>query len=392
VRAEGSNVIRHLDRFYMNKRNTVGEAIFVRDLRSYEAPVDDDPVPGSIVMSDASPEPLIMGAQYAQALEKPAPLPPKPKPTFDPSKLPPAANDNTISRKGTYGKPIASAAANRLLGLLGLASAGYQLGDMAGRWYVGPDGVMGGAIGDYLRGQVPFSSPQAGYVAGLPWHFGQNSQIANANDLLSLKAGHAVDFRTMNPDELEQLLKKPWPSAEKLKENEKTRTKPAPLPQTDTVRVDEKDKKWPCLVGPYNQISKVCPGEAHHIVPDMALRYGNRTDGIKGEGRIPNAPSFGQGMTVCLRDDMHSGLHSSLNSTLGALGSASTPSGTAPMNKILRESQKSIDQIAGLPKDCKEKAKLAAELQIARLGRQPGRTTLSLPSPAATTVLKRGYY
>jgi hypothetical protein len=68
VRAEGSPVIRHLDRFWMNKRNTVGEAIFVRDTKSYEAPRDDDPVPGSLVMSDASPEPLIMGAQYAQTM------------------------------------------------------------------------------------------------------------------------------------------------------------------------------------------------------------------------------------------------------------------------------------------------------------------------------------
>lgn len=34
VRAEGSNVIRHLDRFHMKKRNTVGEAIFVRDVKT----------------------------------------------------------------------------------------------------------------------------------------------------------------------------------------------------------------------------------------------------------------------------------------------------------------------------------------------------------------------
>ncbi|MDD7973484.1 PAAR-like domain-containing protein [Roseinatronobacter alkalisoli] len=67
VRAEGSPVIRHLDRFWMNNRNTVGEAIFVRDTATYAPPEDDDPLPGSLVMSDAMPEPLIMGAQYAQA-------------------------------------------------------------------------------------------------------------------------------------------------------------------------------------------------------------------------------------------------------------------------------------------------------------------------------------
>jgi hypothetical protein len=53
-RAEGSLVIRHLNRFYMNNRNTVGEALFVRDPGIYPAPKDDDPVPGSLLLADAS--------------------------------------------------------------------------------------------------------------------------------------------------------------------------------------------------------------------------------------------------------------------------------------------------------------------------------------------------
>ncbi|WP_274354468.1 hypothetical protein, partial [Roseinatronobacter alkalisoli] len=101
MRAEGSPVIRHLDRFWMNNRNTVGEAIFVRDTATYAPPEDDDPLPGSLVMSDASPEPLIMGAQYAQALhtqtvpqQSPPRVPPVNPNTGVPSNLPPAANDN----------------------------------------------------------------------------------------------------------------------------------------------------------------------------------------------------------------------------------------------------------------------------------------------------------
>ena len=91
VRAEGRHVIRHLDRFHMNNRNTVGEAIFVRDTASYPAPKDDDPLPGSIQLADASPN----WAQYAQAAptqtgsvarQTPAPRPgsapaPAPRPT-----------------------------------------------------------------------------------------------------------------------------------------------------------------------------------------------------------------------------------------------------------------------------------------------------------------------
>ncbi|NKN37392.1 DUF4150 domain-containing protein [Agrobacterium sp. a22-2] len=48
IRAEGSNVIRHLDRFWMNSRNTQGEAIFVRDSTTFAAPKDDDPIRGSL--------------------------------------------------------------------------------------------------------------------------------------------------------------------------------------------------------------------------------------------------------------------------------------------------------------------------------------------------------
>ncbi len=48
VRAEGSPIITHLHRCYMNNKNTVGEAYFVCDTATYPAPKDDDPIPGSL--------------------------------------------------------------------------------------------------------------------------------------------------------------------------------------------------------------------------------------------------------------------------------------------------------------------------------------------------------
>ncbi|MBK3424080.1 DUF4150 domain-containing protein [Methylobacterium ajmalii] len=48
VRAEGSSMIRHLDRFWMNRRNTAGEAVYLKDQRARAAPADDDPLPGSL--------------------------------------------------------------------------------------------------------------------------------------------------------------------------------------------------------------------------------------------------------------------------------------------------------------------------------------------------------
>lgn len=53
VRAEGSPVIRHLDRFKMNNGNTEGEAIFIRDTGVYAAPLDTDPVRGSLAFANA---------------------------------------------------------------------------------------------------------------------------------------------------------------------------------------------------------------------------------------------------------------------------------------------------------------------------------------------------
>jgi hypothetical protein len=95
----------------MNRRNTEGEAIFVRDTATYEAPQDDDPVPGSLrlaqyaqaqpnVMSDAAPAP-------SPGTSSPAPRPsgqviqgpwqPRPMPT------PPTQNMPVWLRYGRWG-------------------------------------------------------------------------------------------------------------------------------------------------------------------------------------------------------------------------------------------------------------------------------------------------
>ena len=58
VRAEGSNLVRHLDRFDMNAGNTQGEAIFCRDQGTYEPPTDTDPVKGSLVAAAAAANPF----------------------------------------------------------------------------------------------------------------------------------------------------------------------------------------------------------------------------------------------------------------------------------------------------------------------------------------------
>lgn len=435
VRAEGSEVIRHLDRFDMNNGNTPGEALFVRGTRTDEAPKDDDPIPGSIrwsdeglVMSDVSPEPLIMGAQYAdarggaarrmparsQSVQNAQPrtqpnTPPQRPQTFSPG---PAANDNVYRRTGTYGRPIPSSpvvsGASRVLGLLGLAQAGYQLGDMAGQWYVGPDGVLGRAIGDHQRAMINPFSPQGQVIGGLPWHWQEwlsgNANILNANDIISLKAGVPLDYRTMDPDDLADLLEAPWPTAERMRQNATRigqRRTPAALPVPENVRIEQEREKRRCRIDTYTKMAPICRAigmEAHHIVPDWTLRYGTRKEALIGQKRIPNMPDFWSGQSMCVvgrarsKGTEHNTAHFA-DAAIEALGANTTPSHTATMDQVKRAS---IDAMTALRPDCEIQILTAVNGQFA--GRDPNqllRAKQYPPLPADTlsalsTGAKRG--
>lgn len=382
VRAEGSCVIRHLDQFWMNDRNTKGEAVFVRNTETFSTPEDDDPIPGSLrwsgpdegrVMSDASPEPLIMGAQYAQAQPvqqarsggavraQPRQQPrPQPQPRQNPApgrqpfrQLPPAANDNVFQRRGTFARPVPSGA-SRVFGILGMAQAGAQAGDMAGRWYVGQEGVLGRAIGDHQRAQVPVGSPQAGVIYDLPWHLGElfrggSPTIMNTNDLLSLKAGVPLDFRNMDPDDLANLLEAPWPNAEALRRNGQRigeRRAPVAVPVPQNVRVEREREKQRCRVDTYEKMEPICRAvgmQAHHIVPDWTLRWGTRAEGMTGQKRIRTMPSFWNGQSICVEGNArssgteHNEAHFA-DAAIEAIGAGSNPAYTASLEDVKRES------------------------------------------------------
>lgn len=141
-------------------------------------------------------------------------------------------------------------------------------------------------------------------------------------------------------------------------------------------------------------------GQAHHIVPDMTYRLGNRpetaADRLSINNRIPNAPTFNQGMAICLTNAQHEGLHSGLKVVLDGFGAAQTPSGTAPLGKIATASKASIVAVPDLPPECKALAIARVTAQMKAQGlrpNQPGRTQQApLPSGDAATVLRRGSY
>ena len=171
----------------------------------------------------------------------------------------------------------------------------------------------------------------------------------------------------------------------------------------DTVRVTRTRNPEFCLIGPYSKIEKACKaedGETHHIVPDMVYRLGARpttaADQNSKAGRIPNSPTFNEGMSICLTEGEHrtdeEGIHRSLDPAINTLGASQTPAGTAPMPQILAASLLALSKVDGVSARCRELATAATFAQAASTASQPGRATTSLPSSAARGVLQQGHY
>ncbi len=139
----------------------------------------------------------------------------------------------------------------------------------------------------------------------------------------------------------------------------------------------------PCFIGPYNK--NKCPGGfKHHVVPDRVLNFA-----AGSSSRIPNAPSYGQGMTICLSKQEHLDVHSILDPALEALGkNSSTGAGTAPMSQIV---DKSIEAAEKVRPECKGKFDKVRE-QYKSMGNQPGRTTKGPPTAGspAQNILSSG--
>lgn len=143
-----------------------------------------------------------------------------------------------------------------------------------------------------------------------------------------------------------------------------------------------------CIVGPYNQVRSRCRGgQAHHIVPDFALRYGTRQESVRGEKRIPGMPSFGEGAAICL--DGHATVEGSEHSDaqkvdglIAKLGEyqhavhPEVPRDTATIGKVATVSAL---RMAAVKPECERK--IAAAVAAAFLPIPPGRLVRSTKTP-----------
>jgi hypothetical protein len=169
---------------------------------------------------------------------------------------------------------------------------------------------------------------------------------------------------------------------EKAKPKVEEKTDAPPKPHTRTkgnVSVKEKkDPDRPCKTGRYGSLKCDPDEQAHHIVPDYTLRYGNRDEGIAGQKRIPGMPSFRDGPAICLSgySKNHGDEHGIAHLSDGPIAGLGGTSGVAPISDITDEAVKGA--IQARPK-CRNEI-------IAEVKKQPslgssimGRTTIKPP-------------
>ncbi|MGN7714066.1 DUF4150 domain-containing protein [Agrobacterium radiobacter] len=449
VRAEGSHVIRHLDRFYMNSRNTQGEAIFVRGTQTYDPPKDDDPVRGSLRWQDDAPVQLAQaatgtmtdagnngwfssngnntraltgtatgtvngGGAHAPSTSRPIPKTPSL----------PKVGGGKLLRKGIWAMVLEDMLRDLSMPEDERATEGRALGAIMskpGQAVIVQDKLLGGrqpvTFGNILKRETWDFSGKYGIAID------PEERVPLANDILSSISGKPMDVRTMSDaevngllapfqglsdEEIEQKLKDIREARQQEEQEKKEDPKPGPQPVPPpplgpSTRIDgKKRRRKKCLIGPYDEIKEECSDAgdyAHHVVADMTYRLGDRPGKVTTE-RVPNAPTEGEGESICLTEAQHSrkngsgGVHELTRNELKGIDHPDYP-GTAPMEDILLASQDALLATKGIDKACAEAANARAEEQVKKKTglSAPGRTKEKpLPTGKIADVLRAGKY
>ena len=183
------------------------------------------------------------------------------------------------------------------------------------------------------------------------------------------------------------------PQAKKETEKEKSQAKAAePKPAGNgTTIVGEGKDPGDCGIKPYKD--QKCPKgqQAHHIVPDYALRYGNRKN---SEARIPGMPSLDDGPSICLsggsrtKDSAHNQAHEGTAPKIMAAGQRTDNGavGVAPIGEII---DISVEEVGKVKPHCQEEIKRKVDDAFKGVDRNKyGRTTQQLPKEGSEAHAK----
>lgn len=327
VRAEGKNVVRHTDTWWMNNKNTQGKLIYTKDMAGYAVTAQAQPKPAPAPAPEPAPKPpgqvIRPNIPHWQGPRIPPPVPP------------------SMTTQAWRGLPRLG---GRLLGVIG----GVLIPSDLDPWSdMPPRDAVEGQIIDMGRNAVKNG---ADVQETRKW---VHREIAEYREAQTKKDEATVPDAGVTPDNVRVTGEK------------------------------EKDKKRPCRTGPYSALKNACsPGEqAHHIVPDYTLRYGSRPEGVAGQKRIPGLPAFNDGPSICLKGyaksagDEH-GIAHTADAQVAALGQGGNPIGTAPINKITEISVRAA--IKARP-ECAKEIMAAVAQQPSLLGSTLARTTTQPP-------------
>lgn len=399
VRIEGQWATRDSDEWWMNNKNTIGKLVWPKHQKSfdptppfkeYEKPTNSASDEGR-VLSDAMPEPLVMGAEYAQAL--PAETPqygggtntsptssgatnPTPSNEQTSKNYPNAANDNKPGRQNRWWKLVQNV------------------------WQFARSASNSSGLG---LGANAFGNAYGGAAALGLSHYQSTAKNAMRRDM-------GLAPRTTTPFgsgtyELEPL------TAKKPEEEDHSPVAHGRTQQGLSIKEkEEEERKKRCRVLPYKALEGTCqPNEqAHHIVPDYTLRYGSRPEGAKGYKRIGDAggdlakratspfPSFWMGPAICLlgnaRDDgtEHFEAHGAdkVIESVGAKPGDINPIGTARIGDI---KEMAALHTGNARPECRREIFEAVKAAFPdEYDNRLARTTQSLPTGDALEWLKEG--
>ncbi len=396
VRAEGSHIIRHLDRCYMNKKNCFGEALFIEDTDTYGGKHDADKNKKPSRENDEGQQNK-RTAPYQRPSERlfyetqkgdgKGPLDGFFNQFYDKSGTVQDV-DGIFDRIGDYWE-----------------DPGLIRDDMQSAWDSRPtwEGIKEttGNIWEgtkYAAGQVyddPIGAARStfSYIEEQATSVQKGAKNAyNEHGLLGVAgaaAGVVVDaanpFRKAEVvgdvgkalDNLGDAAKKTKPRNPKGGDSDDGGPENQKNTEDENVRVSEEDdkEKKDCGIGPYRFNKSRCSAkgrkQAHHGIPDFALRTGTRG---KPGYTAPHAPSLNDALTICVTKSAHKLLHSKVNSKITNLNKIKnldiqSKKDTIPFGELKRISFKGIDDISDteLSPKCKRIYKAALTAQFSKL-------------------------